>query len=328
MNLWDIYHSNIPDFMLEFLQTDSLQRLRNVGMNCGCEYTNFPIFRNIESYSRFDHSVGVGLIVWHFTGDVTQAVSGLLHDIATPAFAHVVDFLHNDHMRQECTESATEQVIRSSESLRRVLMQYDLPVESVWDYHCYPIADNDTPKLSADRLEYTLSNAVNFRIITKDDAMRLFSDLIVGLNEVEEPEIMFNSADTAYVFANAALACSKIYVSDADRYAMESLALLLRDALVSGIISEKCLDLDEPTVIDKILNSKLSHRWNRFCNYQEVNRVDGADSQAGALCVIAKKRCIDPYIQGLGRVSAVFPKFSTELKDFLDSSQDYWLIAK
>ena len=28
------------------------------------------------------------------------------------------------------------------------------------DYHIYPIADNDTPMLSADRLEYTLSNGL------------------------------------------------------------------------------------------------------------------------------------------------------------------------
>lgn len=35
-----------------------------------------------------------------------------------------------------------------------------IKVEEVADYHIYPIADNDTPRLSSDRLEYTLSNGL------------------------------------------------------------------------------------------------------------------------------------------------------------------------
>ena len=87
MRLWDIYHSNIPDFLLEAAQTAAVQRLQDVGMNCGCEYTGFPQFERLERYSRYDHSMGVALILWHFTGNTEQAMSGLLHDIATPVFA-------------------------------------------------------------------------------------------------------------------------------------------------------------------------------------------------------------------------------------------------
>ena len=36
----------------------------------------------------------------------------------------------------------------------------NIKIEEVEDYHLYPIADNDTPKLSSDRLEYSLSNAL------------------------------------------------------------------------------------------------------------------------------------------------------------------------
>lgn len=52
-----------------------MARLRQVGMNCGCEYTDFPRFRHLAPYSRFRHSVGVGLIVWHFTHDAAQAAA-------------------------------------------------------------------------------------------------------------------------------------------------------------------------------------------------------------------------------------------------------------
>ena len=36
----------------------------------------------------------------------------------------------------------------------------NIKIEEIDNYHIYPIADNDTPKLSADRLEYSLSNAL------------------------------------------------------------------------------------------------------------------------------------------------------------------------
>lgn len=113
-DLWSVYHDEIPDFLLEFMETASMQRLKDVGMNCGCEYSQFAIFKNCQSYTRYDHSVGVALIVYHFTGDMKQSIAGLLHDIATPVFAHTIDFLNGDYIKQESTEAKTEMMIRSS----------------------------------------------------------------------------------------------------------------------------------------------------------------------------------------------------------------------
>lgn len=57
--LWKIYHHEIPGFLLEFMNTKEMLRLKDIGMNCGCEYTSFPVFQKCQRYSRFDHSVGV-----------------------------------------------------------------------------------------------------------------------------------------------------------------------------------------------------------------------------------------------------------------------------
>lgn len=92
--LWKIYCQEIPEFIKSLIQTPSMQRLKDVGMNCGVEYTNFAFFQNIIPYSRYEHSIGVSLIVYHFTHDKKQTVAGLLHDIATPVFAHTIDFYH------------------------------------------------------------------------------------------------------------------------------------------------------------------------------------------------------------------------------------------
>lgn len=112
---WSLYHPEIPEFLCRLAETPPMARLRQVGMNCGCEYTSFPHFAGWAPYSRFDHSVGVGLIVWHFTGDLRQSAAGLLHDAATPAFAHVVDFLHGT----TCIRSPPRHGRRNSSRPRR-----------------------------------------------------------------------------------------------------------------------------------------------------------------------------------------------------------------
>ena len=70
MRLWNIYHPTIPGIIAEAIDAPEMLRLQNVGMNCGCEYTSFPLFQRIhEPYSRFDHSVGVALLIWRFTAN-------------------------------------------------------------------------------------------------------------------------------------------------------------------------------------------------------------------------------------------------------------------
>ena len=127
--LWDIYNDGFPDFLAELLEAEELQRLKKVGMHCGCEYSSFPLFRFSSPYTRWIHSVGAGLIVWHFTFDVKQSIAGLLHDIATPVFAHVVDFMKGDHLKQESTEEYTRKLIEESEGIQKVLHKYGLSTD-------------------------------------------------------------------------------------------------------------------------------------------------------------------------------------------------------
>ena len=148
----------VPDFLTRAAETALMQRLGHIGMNCGCEYTSFPRFAGGKQYSRLLHSLGVGMIVWKHTGDPAQAMAGLLHDVATPVFAHVIDFMKGDYLTQEATEDGTLEMIAQSPEMQNVLHEFGLKTEQVSDYHLYPVADNDSPRLCADRLEYTLGN--------------------------------------------------------------------------------------------------------------------------------------------------------------------------
>ena len=322
MQLWQTYHPTIPDFISHMASAPAMQRLKDIGMNCGCEYTSFPIFHAIERYSRFDHSIGVALIVWHFTQDVRQTVAALLHDIATPVFAHVIDFMNGDHERQESTESRTTEFIDSSVELQDCLVSAGLTTADVDDYHRFPIADNDTPRLSADRLEYTMGNIVNYGIGPREDIARWYSDLVVGQNEEGVDELMFSHLDVALEFGMATLKTSEIYVADQDRYAMQMLARLVRKHVGRGILTLDDLHTGESLVIQRLMDDEEARRdWLRYRSLHTMSPV-GLPYSA-PLAVPAKKRHIDPYVIGSGRLTTLSKPFKRSLGQFLSQSFDH-----
>ena len=138
-----------------------------------CE-TIYSKMYNQMWYSSLDHSVAVALIIWNFTKDKKQTLSGLFHDIATPVFKHTIDFMNKDYEKQESTEELTTKIISESTEIMNLLKRDGIKLEEVSNYHIYPIADNDTPMLSSDRLEYTLSNGLGS------------TERIWGLKEINE----------------------------------------------------------------------------------------------------------------------------------------------
>ncbi|MBR2571140.1 MAG: HD domain-containing protein [Clostridia bacterium] len=320
------FHEPLPGFLSDVVSAPAMQRLKGVGMNCGCEYTDFPQFRSIPSYSRYEHSLGVALIVWHFTGEPAQAVAALLHDVATPAFAHVVDFLKGDSLHQEATESGTRETIESSPEVLAALERRGLSVGEVCDYHRYPIADNPSPFLSADRLEYTFGNVLGYGIAGIERIREWYLDLDVGESESGEPELQFHTPALAETFAMDALQCGMVYACREDRYAMQTLSQLLRDAIASGALDEADLMGTERQVLARLCaQPALRRRWLDFRALSRLEVRLQAGEGNGWLKVKTKKRWIDPLCPGVGRVSSFSQAFRAARDAFLADPQDEWM---
>lgn len=141
-------------------------------------------------------------------------------------------------------------------------------------------------------------------------------------------EIAFLSKETANAFAQAALANSKVYVADADRYAMQYLADILRLALDRNVLTDADLYTTEPSVITKLTDSSVTMPlWAHFRGFSEMFRRDENPGLPSWLSVDAKKRYIDPLISGHGRVTGVSARMKAQIDEFLDGSFDYWITA-
>lgn len=327
-DILSIYQEDIPEFLKEYSEIPSLLRLKKVGMDCGLEYTSFPLFRDgVMPYSRYMHSIGVALIVYHFTKDQKQSLAGLYHDIATPCFSHVIDFLKGDYENQEATEAETEKILRNDSGLSFLLERDNIRIEEIDDYHIYPIADNDKPKLSADRLEYNLGDIIEFKNGTLSDIKEIYDDLIVLENEFKELEIGFKHLDIASKFARFALLNSKVYTADYDRYAMEILARVIKDAIYRNVLTMQDLYTDEEQVLKKLKQDEESKKqFELYCKMKEM--LTSKTEKRGYLKIASKKRYVDPYVLNLGRVSHNNKEINSEIQQFLSLSFDVYLRHK
>lgn len=181
-----------PEWLLDYIDTPEIQRLSGISMVCGTDYSKIYDYKSFNS--TLDHSVGVALIIWNFTKDKKQTLAGLFHDIATPIFKHCIDFMNGDSEHQESTEERTEQVIRNSQTILSLLNRDGIKVEEISDYHIYPIADNNTPRLSADRFEYTFSNGLFlYGAWNVDEISKYYNDITILKNEDGIEELGFKT---------------------------------------------------------------------------------------------------------------------------------------
>ena len=319
-----ILSPEFPDFLLEYIHTPEMQKQSKISVTSGTIYSN--MFDEIW-YSSLDHSVAVALIIWNFTKDKKQTVSGLFHDIATPVFKHCIDFMNGDHEKQESTEELTTQIIENSKEIMALLNRDHITLEEVCDYHIYPIADNDTPKLSSDRLEYTLSNGLGVRekIWDLDTVKEIYQDIEIQQNEEGIPELGFKHIKIAEKFVNTMSKLSHIYVGNKTKYSMQLIADIVKKMYEQKLITKKDLyTLGEKEVIQKIENCPIGNLSDCFKKWKLATKIKESDELVkDKYCVNikVKQRYIVPLVEENNqfvRVDTISESAKKDIDSFLN----------
>ena len=293
-----ILEPHFPEWLHDYINTKELLKQKYISVTCGTIYSN--LFESDFFYSNLDHSVAVALIVWHFTHNKKQTLAGLFHDIATPAFKHCVDFLNGDYMKQESTEDLTTEIIKKSPEIMNLLKRDNIDIYEVNDYHVYPITDNDTPQLSADRLEYSMSNALfTYKLKNIEDIKEFYNDIEIQHNEKNEIELGFKTKEIAEKFVDITSKLSIIYREDRTRYSMQLIADILKKLSNENKISKKDLYmLKESDVIKIIENSKYKEIFNEWRKAKKVKISKEAPKGVYYVYHGAKIRYINPIYNG------------------------------
>lgn len=326
-----------PNFLKKYIELPIMQRLSGIGLLCGTDWTS--LYKNRFFYSRLDHSVGVALIIWNFTKDKTQTIAGLLHDVSTTVFSHVSDFRKGDALTQTSTEEPTTKMILSDSALCKLLESDGIEPKDVVDYHIYPIADNEIPSLSADRLEYMYPSGLALDgSWTFEEIAKTYNDLIILKNEENKEELGFKTIEMAELYCKKFCMIGHILQLNENKLSLQLLSQIMSKAVELDVLQEEdFMTLSESKIIEKIESfiskktlsmeeQKFATMYNTFRKMTKVEHTNQKLPEDKYFCVSlkVKQRYINPLVkvgsnsQQAKRLSEVSDFANKLIKDFLE----------
>lgn len=291
--------NDFPEWLFDYINTKELQRINSISVSCGVDYS--ACFKTRYFHSNLDHSVGVALIIWNFTHDKKQTLAGLFHDIATPVFKHSIDFMNGDYKNQESTEERTEDIIKNSKEITTLLKRDNISLDEVCDYKIYPIADNKSPRLAADRLEFNFSCGLSFcKIWQLDEIKNVYNNIKIVKNEENIDELAFSSLEICKNYIKKVIKLWKIWVCNEDKTIMNFLADITRSMIIKKYITiDDLYILTEQEILNKIKNSSDNYLKKAFCEFLKQEKVYTSNKKINdkyCIKINPKKRYINPLV--------------------------------
>jgi len=229
--------------LIELINSKEIQRLKGISQfGIPEEYYHMPCF------SRYDHSIGVMILLRRLGANLKEQIAGLLHDASHTAFSHTIDWVLGDPSKGDFQDSNHIQFIENS-SIPRILEKYDCNYKEVSNIKKFSLLENEHPNLCADRVDYTLREIVLMR--KKEDSNFILSSLTN-----HDGEIVLNSEKSARLFEGYYRRFNKFnWNSPRSKARYEILSRVLKKALSENMINMEDLMQDDNHVI-KIIKDK------------------------------------------------------------------------
>ena len=274
-------YKNMPLFLRKYFECPSLNRLMKVGYFCGMDFASKSVYNFDEYISRFDHSLTTSLLTYKVTNDKTMTVAALFHDVATPCFSHVIDYMNEDYEKQESTEELTEDIIKNDKYLLKCLKEDNIDVDNIINFKNFSIVDNDRPKCCADRLDGVILTGIAWtKNVTKDDIKKIINDVRVFKNEDNEDEIGFNNRDIVSKIIDVSKSIDLYCHTNEDNYMMHLLANITKLSIDKGYITyDDLYSLNEVelfNILKKSTDKELLDKINLFenINIDSIPKID------------------------------------------------------
>ena len=290
---------NYEKFALEYakyLKVPSLCRLKQISYFCYVDYGSKEVFDFKEPITRFDHSITTALLTQKFASSKVEVLAALFHDIATPCFSHVIDFLNEDYTEQESTEEYTEEILKQDRYLLECLKEDKVDVEDLIHFKQFSLVDIKRPKLCADRLDGVILPGISWsKNITKEDIYEIVSSLDVFQNEEGQKELGFTSLQVGQKVLEVSDSIDFLTHSSSDYFMMNLLVQIVRLALQKHILSYESLYFytEEELIflLQKTQDSEILSLLEQFfhCKKEEVKQIQN---------LAVKKKILQPLVLG------------------------------
>ncbi|MCL4264292.1 MAG: HD domain-containing protein [Anaerolineae bacterium] len=302
--------------LVALLDTAVLQRLKGIMQHgiSGLIGVTAPI-------TRFEHSVGAMLLVRRLGGSLAEQIAALLHDVSHTAFSHVIDYVVDGHDDQSYHDEIKESYLAQTE-LPELLAAFGYDWRLFLDESAFPLLEQPSPRLCADRLDYFLRDAQALGLATAVQIQFVLDSLVVG-----HGRIAVNNLEAAcwlgYTYIQADDA-SWANFREVGLY--EVTAKAIRRALAVGSISEADFWLTDAPFWDKLHDSDDTELQQWLALISPGTRFEW-DEHNPTFRVSTKLRAIDPDVLADGQLiplSTLDADFAHHRRDYLQRKQGKW----
>jgi uncharacterized protein len=278
----------VSEKVSNIIRTDVVQRLKKIHQN-GADFLINPK----RKATRYDHSIGVMLLIKKLGGCEEEQIAGLLHDISHTVFSHTIDHVKDD-IKQSYHEIIKDKFIKRTK-IKEILSKLGFNPEMILEEKNYLILEKEQPDLCADRLDYLFRDMYNLGKITKEEIDHTISNLIFedGLLKCKDKETAKKLFDR-FIDLNL-----NVFFDSENEVANIILSLILKEMFKDKIIIEDDLLNDEESIIEKIRNSRYSKLFNSIKKDIKFKIVEKNDEKYNTKThvIFRKLRHIDPIVK-------------------------------
>ncbi|PJA46302.1 hypothetical protein CO172_03935 [Candidatus Uhrbacteria bacterium CG_4_9_14_3_um_filter_36_7] len=279
--------------ILELINSKTIQRLKDIDQ-AGYFEPHFPG----TAYSRFEHSIGVYLLLKMYNTSIEEQIAGLIHDVSHSAFSHCIDYVLDvgSEKQQNHQDNIFDEFVRKSE-ISEILKKYNLDLDYILDDQNFSLKEKDLPDLCADRIDYSLRTATVFKEI--ENGKYFIENLLA-----EDGQWIFKDFESAEKYAKLFLKLNGDYYAGLPSAVMfRTVGDYLRYALLKSYISEKDLYTTDKIVLKKI-ESHIKNDSELSLLFDRMNNKFGFknDPKDYTIKIFCKSRVVDPLCKHDGKI--------------------------
>lgn len=277
--------------VIELLNDKYMQRLKDI-RQYGVRY--YAIKK--EEYNRFEHCVGVFVLLRKFGAPLREQVAGLLHDVSHTVFSHVGDHIFKCVAGEESYQDKIHEKFIEQTSLTKILRKYHMRIKDILPANkSFKALDCELPDICADRLEYNLKGGLVEGLLTEKDISQIVSD-----TRFENNQWFFTNPESAKKLALVSLHLTEhVWGSAAEMLFSDWISEAINEALDLKIITSEDIHFSTDDVVwNKLLscnNSLINRAIAKTLNYKDYFKLGTHDNCD--YVVKGKFRGINPLIQ-------------------------------
>ena len=232
-------HKLEENVLIELINSDPVQRLKGVH-----QAGPSPFFIEDKPYTtRYEHSIGVMMLLREFDASLEEQIAGLLHDVPHTAFSHVADFVFEEE-GHEYHERFMEDIIYDSK-IPEILQKHGYDIDYILEESNFKLLERDLPKLCADRLDYSMRDLKSHKKYNMEEFIESLT--------VKDDEFIFQDFESAEDFGLKFIELdSTVYASPKEVAIYEIFADIIRKALEIEAIDEEDLFTKDKELMEKL----------------------------------------------------------------------------